>query len=265
MPTKIALVFDGWSINLTHYIAVFASFPFSYAHGVSTRLLTLSPMGGESKLDACEDYQFVGYILDLYGLSWDNVVCLIGDNCNTNRSIANLSNLPLIGCAWHRFQLTLWDIINTEAELIEKVHKVMVKLISLLLSPKLRRYTPLRPKSSNRTRWSSTYAMLKRHVTISVFFPLLNSDEIAKISLSLSENRRLEMLLKKLDPLESFTKALHEDSTNVKDTRALFDAVIGMFPDTADRLSSCSSIVHSRIFEDSIVKLQRRNAAALSI
>ncbi len=99
--------------------------------------------------------------------------------------------------------------------------------------------------------------MLKRYVKISEFFPLLGSDEIDNISPSLSQNRRSETLLKKLDPLESVTKALQEDSTNVSDTRALFDAVIEMFPDTANRSSSCSSIVHSQIFEDSIAKLQR--------
>ncbi len=91
-------------------------------------------MGDESELDAWEHHHFLGYILNRYGLSWDNVVCLMRDKCNRNRSIANLANLPLICCASHHFQLAVREIINIEAELIKKVHKVIVKLKGLLLS-----------------------------------------------------------------------------------------------------------------------------------
>ena len=86
LPETIALVFDGWSDNGTHFIGVFATFPVGNKRGYSTRLLTLSPMGDETSLDANEHFDFLTYILDVYQKSCSNVISIIGDNCNTNKA-----------------------------------------------------------------------------------------------------------------------------------------------------------------------------------
>ena len=69
LPEKIALVFDGWSSDSTHYLAVFATFPSANERVFSQRLLTMSPMGDETTLSASEHYEFLSYLLGLYRLS----------------------------------------------------------------------------------------------------------------------------------------------------------------------------------------------------
>lgn len=48
---------------------------------------------------------------------------LIGDNVSTKESLANIAGRPLIGCASHRFQLSLRDILDEGSELIDKIQK----------------------------------------------------------------------------------------------------------------------------------------------
>ncbi len=142
-----------------------------------------SPISDEFRLDTNEYTQFLVYILTHYDLSWANIVCLIGEICNTNRSIVNLVNLPLINCASKRFQLALRDIMNNASELIHEVHKIMVKLRGLLLSAESRQFTVCGSKLSSQTRWSLTYEMLKRFVRICKFLPLLNQMRLIDFSI----------------------------------------------------------------------------------
>ena len=97
LPDKFALVFDGWTIGSTHFLAVFASFPAEKEIGYSMRLLTMSPMGEEEDLTAPTHLKFIEYILGVYEKTMREVVCLIGDNCNTNKALADLAKVPLIG------------------------------------------------------------------------------------------------------------------------------------------------------------------------
>eukprot|EP00171_Calliarthron_tuberculosum_P003101 IDg3101t1 len=264
LPDNIALVFDGWTADSTHYLAVFATFPLCDGEGFGTRLLTISPMGDETSLATNEHFEFLSYILGVYGKSWSNVSCLVGDNVNCNKSLANKAKIPFIGCASHRFNLAMRVVLNDDEELISKINTIMVKLRGLLLGAKLRRLTSIRPKIRNTTRWSSTHDMIVRYVRIREFLPNLESEEIDSLFLSPSENRRVDAFLQQLSPLESVTKMLQREETTVSDTRALFDAVINSFPGTINKLSSTADIVHCAAFESAIVNIQRGNAAALS-
>lgn len=263
LPKKISLVFDGWTTGSTHYLAVFASYPAKTTNGYDVRLLTFSPMGDECHLDAQEHVKFITYVLELYGKSWDNVICLIGDNCNTNKAVANNASVPLVGCASHRFNLAVQDILREEETCIAKIHSIMVKLRTLLLSAKLLKLTPLRPKTRNATRWSSAFDMLVRYDRLREFLSELDSAEIDNLSLTTAENRRVDSLLLKLKDLESVTKALQYENTSIGDVRGLFDAVIEQFPQTATRLSSSSNIIHTPLFESGIIKVQLGNSGAL--
>ena len=106
--------------------------------------------------------------------------------------------------------------------------------------------------------------MLKRYVQIRQFLSCLNSDEIDALTLTSSENRRVESLILQLQPFESVTQALQDESLTVSDAQALFDAVIEKYPDTAERLTSSAEIVHCPNFESALVKIQRGNISALS-
>ena len=54
LPTKFALVFDGWLLHSTHYVDVFASFTEDNEKGYGTRLLAVSSLIDEEDLSADE-------------------------------------------------------------------------------------------------------------------------------------------------------------------------------------------------------------------
>ena len=264
LPDKLALVFDGWTSCSTHYLAVFASFSSTNNYGHETRLLSVSTMGDECNLRSAEHYEFLTYILNLYKKSWSNVVALIGDNVNTNKSLANRTGIPLVGCASHRLNLAMRDVLDEEEQLIERINSIMVKMRGLLLSAKLQKLNPLKPIVRNVTRWSSTHHMLKRYIDLREYLTGLESDEIELLRQSPSENRRLESFMVYISPLESVTKELQCMSTTINDARALFDAMIEKYPNTNNSLSTCAPIVHSRNFEKAIANIQRENANVLT-
>lgn len=264
LPNKFAIVFDGWTAGTTHYLGVFASFTAHNENGYSTRLLGFSPMGDETTLDADEHVGYLSYVLELFGYSFENVVALIGDNCNTNKSIANKLSLPLIGCASHRFNLAVQDILSEHETLLFKVHALMKKLRTPLMAARLAKQTPLNAKTQNVTRWSSSFDMLRRYNELREFLHHLNSTELDAYFLSTAEDRRVNELLDRLQNLNSITKRLQRDSTTMKTVRALFDFVMTDYPETDNRLTATAAIVHSPAFESAIVKVQSEESSTLT-
>ena len=94
--------------------------------------------------------------------------------------------------------------------------------------------------------------------------PDLNSDEVDNLSLLISENRRVDTILKKLSIFESVWKELQKEITTISHVHALFDALIDEFPSTASRLSANAKIVYFSKFESALIKLQRGNTNTLS-
>ena len=47
LPDQFAIILDGWFSGSTHFLAVFASFPYNNDPGFQLRLLTFSPLGDE--------------------------------------------------------------------------------------------------------------------------------------------------------------------------------------------------------------------------
>ena len=132
LPDNFALVLDGWPTDSTHCLAIFASFETTTSTKYRTRLLAFSPLSNECRLDGEEHVQFIKYVMELFGKSLDDITCLIGDNCSFNNSISLITDIPMIGCASHRFNLAVCDILGHESEIIEKIHQLMVKLRALL-------------------------------------------------------------------------------------------------------------------------------------
>lgn len=76
--------------------------------------------------------------------------------------MSNNTGTPLLGCASHCFQVAVKDIIAADDFSVLQVQKLKKKLRTSLISVKLRRLKPLRPKVRNETRWSSTFEMSVR-------------------------------------------------------------------------------------------------------
>lgn len=256
LPDKFSIIFDGWSSLGSHFVSIFASFPFENSLGYKVVLLAVSPMENEDSLSSAEHLDFLKYTLSIYGKSIENVVAMVGDNENTNKAFARLAGCPFIGCASHRFNLAMKDIISEYRDEITKVNDLMKKLSYQIPAAKLRRFTHLKAKISNETRWSSTYNMLKRYIEIKEYLPQLELPEIDELLLSDQDDLTIERLCQKFANLDSVTIALQDNSTTISKARCLFDSVIEDYPRLASRLATDAQIVDNDHFENAIAKIQ---------
>lgn len=147
--TQGALLFDGWSINDTHYIAALGSYCSSESLIVNGKqrivlehrltLLGLSPMSKyldeEDKVAEATTFNaemHVSYFQELFQFystrfgSWVSV--LIGDNTSTNHRISKICQKPFVGCHSHRLNLEVNFILAKSTEMtrvVESVHRTM--------------------------------------------------------------------------------------------------------------------------------------------
>lgn len=299
LPDKFAIVFDGWSTSdRIHYLGMYATFPLAkpvYEQKRKKRktmndgeqeeneedevvddeddmvvrrygqvLLSFAPIGGDSsKQDADAHVEHTTYVLAKYNRTWNNVVCLIGDNCPVNKSFANKVNRPLIGCASHRLNLAVQKSMDGIEGILMKVNGLMKKLGNLVAQAKLSKFTHLKPVVRNATRWSSTYEMVKRYQELKRFLPELQVPEIDNLLLTVVEERELLRSYTKLHELNEVTKKLQYENWTLADVRFHFDCILEGFPRWEHYLGTGinlqegqSTIVHSAYFESAIVKLQ---------
>ncbi len=93
-------------------------------------------------------------------------MCLVGDNCRVNRSIARTMSIPLIGCGSHKFNLTVQRWMKEQPQIVAnvaKVAEVMKKASTLKVAAKLKELTRNACVKSNETRWLSMYNMVGRY------------------------------------------------------------------------------------------------------
>ena len=111
IPDKFGLLFDGWSDGTVHYVAIFAIYNRNGEY--TEMLLACGPLDKEDDLSADQHVQFLHTTLEFYNKNIKDVVALVSDNCAVNRKISNLTNIPLIGCASHKFNLAVELWIST--------------------------------------------------------------------------------------------------------------------------------------------------------
>ncbi|ETM03566.1 hypothetical protein L917_00239 [Phytophthora nicotianae] len=170
---------------------------------------------------------------------------LIGDNCATNQAIATLLNVPLIGCASHRFNLAVNAYLSYYKTEVEVVSALMAALRTINNRAALLEYTSLFPRRPNATGWSSTFEMVARYRVDAVF----------DLTPKATTHRQIEALLEDLRVFQSVTLKLQLEALTLADVRALFDSVAERFPSTKAKLSATAPIVHSPAFEVATVKL----------
>ncbi len=112
LPDKFATVFDGWSCGDTHYVAIYATFPYTTPVGYRKVLLWFWPFKEEASQRAQEHYKYLEFVLSTFKKSFDNVAVLVGDNCNTNKALADKAGKLFVGCASHRFNLAMKDKLS---------------------------------------------------------------------------------------------------------------------------------------------------------
>jgi len=175
---KITLLVDGWTCDgtSTHYIAIFAGYVSPVTGEYEEVLLAIQPTLDEESMDATAHIDLFESTLKLYGLTKDDhVICLVADNCMTNRSISRLWGIPMVGCASHRFNLAVKLWIKEQRGLedaLEKISVLMGKACNIKAAARLREATQdahgkmLKAKKKNETRWTSSFTMLTRYLRI---------------------------------------------------------------------------------------------------
>lgn len=98
----------------------------------------MSPLEDNITQDANERVGFLRSVLTLNGKDDSSVTVPVGDTCNANRSFSVKMEKPLVGCASHRFQLSVNEILGEEESVVSQVKGLMAKLCSPLISAKLR-------------------------------------------------------------------------------------------------------------------------------
>ena len=118
------------------------------------------------QIRCAEHKDLLEFVLSHHGKALDAVWFIVGDNCSTNKAIANLMKVPFIGCASHCFNLACEAFLDQISPITQKVHNVMIKLRTIKKSATLRKFTDLEPVVDNMTRWSSKHAMLSRYLQL---------------------------------------------------------------------------------------------------
>lgn len=198
------------------------------------------------------------FLLSTFRKSIGNVVCNVGDNSCNNRCIASQLQLPFIGCASHYLQLEVQKLISEEEETIANVHKLMVKLPRPIVRAKLFLHTPLRVKLNIKTRWTSTYSMLSRHVELRIFVTEIDDKRLNDFVLNASSQLKVATLLKMLKQLNKVVLKLQHNDFKIRQRRVYLDSVLEVYSKLEVRLNVNARIVDFSHFESGIVKMQDR-------
>jgi hypothetical protein len=195
-------------------------------------------------------------VLTIFGKSWKNVICLIGDNWNVNKALAEKCKIPLVGCAAHRLNLAVEKYLEVgpTAALIQKVHELMTKARTSKIRGELRLSTPLVPKSKCTTRWTGTLEMVKRYFEMEAELKAIPA--LKDLLLLKKQVAALKVLREKLDKMFLVMKALQRENITMCQVRVLFDGLLRDFPKMEHYLSPTSDFIHSATFESAVVQLQ---------
>jgi len=263
----ITLLFDGWTADgtSTHYVAVFAG----YQHPVTTEynevLLAISPTLEETELGAAAHIELFESTMALYNLTKDNIICVIGDNCSANQSISRRWEIPLVGCASHRFNLAVKRWISEQPGLedaLEAVNTLMSKASCLKAAAELRSLTlefhgkALAAQSNNVTRWTSTFTMVKRYMRIKDQLETVHS--LGDYCLSPAQNRKIVAAVVHFEVFHSISTELQAKDLDLEHCRLQFDTLLDVdsySESMADYIAPTGRIVASPLFESGVVKL----------
>ncbi len=252
LPEKFGLVFDAWTEGSTHYVAIFAT--YGHKQEAQFPLLSFSPLINEEDLSASSYWFLIIQILEKFGKNEDNIIFLVGDNCQVNKSLADLMNIPLVGCASHRLNLAVQEYLNDSEDILQQINKLMKKLSTIKKAAKLRKFTNLLPITRNTTRWTSTFKMVERYFKIKEHIDSTDPD-LATLLPSPMHDMDLLELYQNMKDFHSVTMKLQEENIDLSDSRYLFDALINKYPTMERYLSPHANIVHSQHFEKGVVKI----------
>lgn len=81
--------------------------------------------------------------MNVFGRKIQDVCCMVGDNCSTNKSIAAKGGICFNECASHRLNLAAGDCVESYKPLLYDMEIIMRLLRGLIPIAKLRKHTHL--------------------------------------------------------------------------------------------------------------------------
>lgn len=271
--SKGAIMYDGWSRGGTHYVGIMAVFMRkrkSVEHGqvvqieeLAMPLLSVSPIAAVVGRDpeGNDVYQeatnfsaerHVRQFEDIFNMYGVNVhmwtLAQLTDNCSTNKLIANMMEVPHVGCLNHKLHLDIQDMVTSDSALeniITEIGKTMVDCKSKLRNRALlRNLTSLSPVTHNDTRWSSKYQMICRFNRIRTELLATADSENASVRINASNSFKLEALRyeKMLQFFDIATLELQKRGATLYECRVVIDALV-------ESIDANSEIAHSAMFD----------------
>ena len=271
LPDKFVLVFDGWTEGTDHYVGIWASYNQTSMNTTSSRngtsnetpvqsLLSIRPLlaDGIEGMTAQDHLTHIARVMQMFGKQTNNVICLVGDNCAVNKSIARTLSVPLIGCASHKFNLAVQLWMKEQPNLtlmIAKVAAVMKKASTLKVAAKLKQLTNYACVKANDTRWSSTYNMIERYFQIQ---PQLSAlVELLELLPTPVEVDALSRGFRHLSNFDSITVMLQQDGIPFVEVRKIFDILLLDFPEMEQHLGQHSNLVIDADFETGVMCISK--------
>lgn len=234
--------------------------------------------------NAATHIKFMEDNLSYFGCKFEEwVVCLISDNCSTNRKISSDTSKPLVGCMSHKLNLQVNSMFKSSAELQKQfatVHETMCAAKALKNASILRNLTDLRPVTPNETRWTGKSFTFTRYVQIRDDLTTASANENATIPIDRSTqfDAKVTKSAAMLGELQKVTKTLQLQGRTLADCRGdIEDLQLGIQKATrkpAWKLHNCklgneyirrnSHLTTDPDFESGIVKLQKGEANQLT-
>ncbi|RLN92480.1 hypothetical protein BBJ28_00013556 [Nothophytophthora sp. Chile5] len=148
MGDQFGLMFDGWTNSSFHFLSLFAVFLRDGER--CKRLLALSQMDEGISADA--NLAHIESVLEDYSKQLSTVRFIVAENCATNQVIASRLELPLIGCASHRFNFRVNRLSDENRDQIDQIQHLMIQLRHFNNAVDLTKAADLKPIKTNVTR-----------------------------------------------------------------------------------------------------------------
>jgi hypothetical protein len=96
--------------------------------------LGFSPLLDETEYTAERHAELIDYVLRVFHKTRESLICIVGDNCAVNKALADVLDVPLIGCAAHRFNLACQKYLEKYNAQLTKVSYSFIRLIFFFLA-----------------------------------------------------------------------------------------------------------------------------------
>lgn len=200
LPEKFSTMYDRWSDSGTYFVATYAVYPSNAVSRYGCHPLCFSPSENENDHSAKEHEQLLRFVLGSFEKNFSNVVAIIADSYITIRLLSRNVGLLFLGCASHRFNNSVKDIIRENA--IDNIKCILSELCFSVGRAKFHKYTDYAPVKCNETRWSSVSNMLNRYAPIREHLPKLRIEDEDNIILGRKKEQEINSLLDVMEKLK---------------------------------------------------------------